>query len=120
MNSLITLDPSGPVPVARLSGEIDLANARRVRDDLSAIASGAEGLIIDLSGVPYLDSAGVRLLFQLARDLGQRERPLLVTLPVGSPLRRILKLTSFHEVAAICDDTEAAFDLIAPRTAEDP
>lgn len=120
MSSLITPDASGPVPVARVTGEIDLANARRVRDDLVAMASDAEGLIVDLTGVPYLDSAGVRLLFQLARDLGQRDRPLLVTLPVDSPLRRVLKVTSFHEVAAICDDTEAAFDLIARPTGEEP
>lgn len=116
MSRLIALDLSGPVPVARVNGEIDLANAPQARHDLLAMASDAEAFVVDLSEVPYLDSAGVRVLFQLARELRQRDRPLLVTLPVGSPLRRILKVTSFHEVAAICDDTAAAFDVIAGQT----
>lgn len=115
MSRLITPDLSGPVPVARVTGEIDLANAPRARDDLLAIAADASGLVVDLSEVPYLDSAGVRILFHLARDLRQRDQTLAVTLPVGSPLRRVLKITSFHEVAAICDGLDAAFKFIAER-----
>src|ERR1051325_3026444 len=99
MSRLITPDPSGPAPVARVTGEIDLANAARARDDLLAIAADAQGLVVDLTEVPYLDSAGVRILFHLARDLRRRGQMLVVTVPVGSPLRRLLKITSFHEVA---------------------
>jgi anti-anti-sigma factor len=115
---LINPDASGPVPVARITGEIDLANAPRVREEVLAMAVGAKGLVVDLTEVPYLDSAGVKVLFQLARDLRQRDQSLLVTMPVGSPLRRVLKITNFHEVAPICDDIEAAFELIARRAAE--
>ena len=115
MSRLITPDPSGPVPVARVTGEIDLANAPRACDDLLAIAANAQGLVVDLTEVPYLDSAGVRILFQLARDLRRRDQTLVVTVPVGSPLRRLLKITSFHEVAPVCDGLDAAFNLIAER-----
>jgi anti-anti-sigma factor len=117
VSKLITPDVSGPVPVARVTGEIDLANAPHVREEVLALAAGVNGLIVDLTDVPYLDSAGVKVLFQLARDLRQRDQALLVTIPAGSPLRRVLKITNFHEVAAICDDIEAAFNLIAPGTA---
>jgi len=115
MSRLITSDPSGPVPVARVTGEIDLANAARARDDLLAIAADAPGLVVDLTAVPYLDSAGVKLLFQLARDLRLRDRTLVVTVPTGSPLRRLLKITNFPEVAPLCDGLDAAFDLIVER-----
>jgi len=114
MSELVTADTSGPVPVARIAGEIDLANAARVREDAVALAADAPGLIVDLTTVSYLDSAGVRVLFQLARDLRQRDQSLLVIVPVGSPLRRVLKITSFHEVAPICDDIEAAFKFLTP------
>jgi len=113
MSRLITPDLSGPVPVARVTGEIDLANATRARDDLLAIAADAPALIVDLTEVPYLDSAGVRILFHVARDLRRRDQALVVTLAVGSPLRRVLKITSFHEVATLCDGLDAAFDLLA-------
>ena len=116
MSRLITADRSGPVPVARVTGEVDSANAPRALDDLLAIAADAPGLVVDLTEVPYLDSAGVKILFQLARVLSRRDQVLVVTVPVGSPLRRLLKITSFHEVAPVCDGLDAAFDLIAERT----
>jgi stage II sporulation protein AA (anti-sigma F factor antagonist) len=115
MNRLVTPDASGPAPVARVSGEIDLTNAPRLRDELLAMTADIEALIVDLTEVPYLDSAGVKALFQVARDLRRRDQAFLVTLPTGSPLRRVLKITGFHEVAAICDDVEAAFNLLARR-----
>ncbi len=120
MRKLVTADASGPVPVARVTEEIDLANAPRLRQAVLAMAVDVDGLVVDLTEVPYLDGAGVEVLFELARELRQRDHPLLVTMPIGSPLRRVLKVTSFHEVAAICDDVEAAFDLIAQRPRDDP
>ena len=116
MSRLVTPDVSGLAPVARVGGEIDLANAPRLREELLAMmASDAEALVVDLGEVSYLDSAGVKALFQVARDLRQRDQALLVTMPMASPLRRVLKITGFHEVAAICDDVEAAFNLIGRR-----
>jgi anti-anti-sigma factor len=117
MSRLVTPDASGLAPVARVSGEIDLANAARLHEELLAMAHEVEALVVDLTGVSYLDSAGVKALFQVARDLRQREQALFVTMPIGSPLRRVLKITGFHEVAAICDDIEAAFNLIGRRPA---
>jgi anti-sigma B factor antagonist len=112
---VVSPDTSGIVPVARISGEIDLANAAQLRDAVLALAAGdAHGLIVDLTEVSYLDSSGVRVLFQLARDLRQHDQTFLVTVPVGSPLRRVLKITGLHEVAPICDDLDAALNLAAP------
>ncbi len=117
MNKLVVSpDTSGPIPVARISGEIDLANAPRMRDEVLALALGdVHGLIVDLTEVSYLDSSGVKVLFQLARDLRQHDQRLLVTVPVGSPLHRVLKITGLQEVAPICDDLDAAFNLVAQR-----
>ena len=119
MDPLVSVDMSGPVPVARISGEIDLANGPRLRDDILAVAvADVQGLVVDLTAVSYLDSSGVKVLFQLARDLRQHDQALLVTVPVCSPLRRVLKITRFHEVAPICDDLDAAFDLVPRRPGE--
>lgn len=116
---VVSPDTSGPVPVTRISGEIDLANAARMRDEVLALAVGdVRGLIVDLTMVSYLDSSGVKALFQLARDLRQHDQTLLVTVPVGSPLRRVLKVTGLHEVAPICDDLDAAFTLVAESPGE--
>ena len=43
---------------------------------------------------------------------------LVVTVPKSSPLRRLLKITNFQEVAPICDDAETAVELIAKGLGE--
>jgi anti-anti-sigma factor len=114
MREMVTPDFSGPVPVARVAGEVDLANATRLRQELMALATDEVcGLVVDVTDVPYADSAGVRVLFDLARDLRRRNQSLAVTVPVSSPLRRLLKITNFQEVAPICDDAQTAAQLIA-------
>jgi anti-anti-sigma factor len=116
MRQVVTADLSGPVPVARVAGDIDLSNAARIRQDLLALATDdVDGLVVDITDVPYVDSAGIKVLFDLARDLRRRNLSLVVTVPAGSPLRRLLKITNFQEVAPICDDAETAFELIAKR-----
>jgi anti-sigma B factor antagonist len=113
MSALVTADLSGPVPVARVTGEVDLSNAVRLRQELSALATDeVGGLVVDVTEVPYVDSAGIKVLFDLARDLHRRDLMLVVTVPVSSPIRRLLKITNFQEVAPICDDTETAVELI--------
>jgi STAS domain len=49
--------------VARLTGEIDLSNAPSLeRTMLDSVPNTATGMVVDLSGVSYLDSAGIRML----------------------------------------------------------
>jgi anti-anti-sigma factor len=81
------------VPIVRLEGEIDLSNADGTFAMLSEVADGdAPALILDLSGLGYLDSAGVRLLFRLARSVVEDGGTLLVVVPHGAPVRRVLEL----------------------------
>ena len=112
MHRLVTLDASGPLPVARVAGEIDLANATRLRQELLGLADEFDWLIVDLTAVSYADSSGIKVLFDLARDLRRRSQSLAVAVPASSPLRRLLKITNFQEVAPICDDVEIAVELI--------
>jgi anti-anti-sigma factor len=83
------------VIVARLKGEIDMSNA----DDLGrmigrSVSNAALGVILDLSGVTYLDSAGIRLLFELGNRLGQRGQRIGVAIGEEAPLRKVLRLTN--------------------------
>ena len=119
MSELVTADLSWSIPVARVAGEVDLANAPRLRRRLLELATEeAGGLIVDLTEVSYADSAGIKVLFDLARDMRQRDLSLAVSLPVSSPLRRLLKITNFQEVAPICDDADTAYELLAKAPCE--
>jgi anti-anti-sigma factor len=88
---------AGDVVIVRVTGEVDLAESPRVREQLAAAVSNAAlGLVLDLSGVRYLDSAGVRLLFQLRRRLEQHRQQLRLIVPEGGLVRRVLAFASLE------------------------
>ena len=66
------------IPVVTVAGEIDMSNADRFRDAL-ALAAAADGgaFVVDLTGVEYLDSAGVHALFAHASRIRLIAGPLL-------------------------------------------
>ena len=102
------LDREG-VSVARVHGEIDLSNADSIFSTLaSAGAPPTGGLIVDLSDVGYLDSAGVRLLFRLARALGETDRALRTVVPGDANIRRVLELANVHEQIGLDESEDAA------------
>jgi anti-anti-sigma factor len=95
--------------VARLRGEVDLANARDLEAELTdAVPNDATGLVLDLTDTAYLDSSGVRLLFGLAESLHRRSQELSLVVPTESPTRRVLELCGVEQVATIAERVDAA------------
>jgi anti-sigma B factor antagonist len=52
----------GTLVVGRLEGEVDLSNAAALEARISAALRDAPALVLDLTDVSYLDSAGLALL----------------------------------------------------------
>ena len=90
------------VVVAGLSGEIDLSNAAEITGALlRGVPNEALGLVIDLSEVSYLDSAGVRMLAELDHRLGWRAQVLRVVAPEESRSRRVLEIAGLERVLSL-------------------
>jgi anti-anti-sigma factor len=105
----LVVTSAGPVPVAVLEGEVDMGNARDIRDSLlDAVTNHAPGLVIDLSAITYLDSAGIHVVFDVARRLHSRQQQLFVVVPGASPIRRVLTLTNVSAVAPMHEQREDA------------
>ena len=100
---LIEILQENEVVVARLAGEFDFADADRVSTELiSATPNDAMGLVLDLSEVSYIDSSGVRTLFDLAGRLEVCRQRLAIVLPESSTIRRLIKITKLDEVVLLC------------------
>ena len=71
---------SDGVPVVVVVGEIDMSNAGRFREALGAGAEAGAGgaFVVDLSGVEYLDSAGINALYEYVARVRLIAAPLLV------------------------------------------
>jgi anti-anti-sigma factor len=106
---------SGLIKVARLEEDIDLGNMARVAQELEDSISPLDiGLVVDLSAVRFIDSAGVRVLFRLAEHLDHSAQLLAIVSPVGSAVRRVLDLASFRKVGAVVDDLDSATNILKP------
>jgi len=94
-------------PVARLTGAVDLSNVEELGLRLErSVSNRAQGLVLDLSAVTYLDSTGLRLIFRLARQLGDRQQRLRLVVPETSRITRVLTLAGVGSVAEIVPDLD--------------
>jgi anti-sigma B factor antagonist len=98
----------GHVVVAHLAGEIDLSNA----DDIGGaivleVPHESAALVLDLSAVDYVDSAGIRLIYQLRQKLRARGQALRIVIPADSPTNDALRLAgvadSIHTLETVDD-----------------
>ena len=109
----------GDVVVARLRGEIDLANARPIGSLVSgAVPNEAAGVVLDLSDVTYLDSSGVHLVFELSERLASRQQRLALVVPEEARIRRVLDLVNVRAVLPVTTTAAAGVDAVRAGTAD--
>jgi len=100
---------SEPIPVVRLSGDVDLARAPALREELmTAVNNRHEGLVVDLTGADYLDSAGVNVLFEVAEELQRHQLGMALVIPPDSIVEKVVTLVDLGSVAPVERDVEAA------------
>jgi anti-sigma B factor antagonist len=76
-------------PVVTAVGEIDMSNADKFRDALGQAAADGGRLVVDLTGVEYLDSAGVHALVAFMPGLALIASPLLAPVLAISGLSEV-------------------------------
>ncbi|MGH2784554.1 MAG: STAS domain-containing protein [Actinomycetota bacterium] len=81
-----------------LEGEIDLVNVDAVDEEIRSALDDSSRIVVDLSLTDYIDSAGLRLLFTLARAVGDR---LTIVLPEDSPLQRVVTMVGLPQVVTL-------------------
>ncbi|MEV8508086.1 STAS domain-containing protein [Actinoplanes sp. NPDC051475] len=107
----VTFASLGEAEVVRLAGEIDLANAPEIGREIFRHADGASAMVIDLTAVSFLDSAGVRLLDALVGDLDAAGTRIKLVVGETGPARMTLELCAFREDLLATDLDRAAKEL---------
>jgi anti-anti-sigma factor len=85
------VEQDGEALVVSAFGELDLLNAKTLEAELRrAIAGDASRVILDLGGVSFIDSAGLRVVLFMARQsLGNGGR--LRLLRGSAPVERVIE-----------------------------
>ena len=97
----------GGVTVLRLAGDVDLDAAAYLGEVLSAACSATQGcLVVDVSGVAFLDAAGLGRLIAAHNHLLQQGRPGLAVWGAAPIVRRVFEIT---QTTSLLDDRELTF-----------
>ncbi|MEI8307801.1 MAG: STAS domain-containing protein [Chloroflexales bacterium] len=88
---------------------IDAFNAPELRAALDQqLEGGARRFVLDLTNVPFLDSAGMAVLVRLLKRSRDQGGDVRLVWPTEEAARRIIKLTKFDRVFTMADTAEAA------------
>jgi anti-anti-sigma factor len=107
----VTFTSFGDAELVSLTGEIDLANSAEIGKAIVARINRAGKVLIDLTMVSFLDSAGVRLLDALVGDLRAHGTPTRLVVGERGPARTTLQLCAFREDVLTTDLERAAAEL---------
>jgi anti-sigma B factor antagonist len=96
----------GDASVLAVSGELDLRTSPELEDRLSLVFDrGAELVILDLRGIEFMDSTGLRVLLsahQRAHQSGRR----FALVKGADQVERVLTLTGVRDLLTVVDAPE--------------
>jgi stage II sporulation protein AA (anti-sigma F factor antagonist) len=106
-------DQIGDVLVVLPEGQINSANAAGVEADLMArIEKGANKLVLDLSRLEYISSAGLRVVLVLAKTLKQKAGT-LVLCSIQPHVREVFDISGFLSILTVVDTRDQAVAKLA-------
>jgi anti-sigma B factor antagonist len=98
---------NGPVAVVAPTGELDLSGAAVLQAELDRLADEGElgGVVLDLRGLEFMDSSGLRLV--VLADMQAREAGRRFALVRGDEtVHRVFEITRMSDRLQFVDDPE--------------
>lgn len=109
----VTINRQTGTLIAVALGRVDSTNANEFQEQLTeAFEGGERGVILDLGGLSYISSAGLRVILLLAKSLRSRKAKFAVCSP-SEPIRELFEISGFAQIIPVhCTQGEsiAAFD----------
>jgi anti-sigma B factor antagonist len=96
-------------------GEIDLESSPAARETMLKCFKKTGNVIVDLSGVTYIDSSGVASMVEVLQASRKNGSPFSLT-AVSEPTRRVLELARLDKVFTLYDSVDEALDKQAGNT----
>lgn len=91
----------GDQAVLTVSGEVDVYTAPTLREHiLTAIGEGARTVVVDLSGVAFMDSTGLGVMVGALKRMRQGEGRLVVVCD-SEPVLKIFTVTGLMDVFGV-------------------
>ena len=111
----VGIEREDKIIVAVLTGEVDMSNAASVRQQIAeSVTPDDDALLVDLSELSFIDSAGLHMMIELGTVLDERRQHLLLCVPHGSPIERAIEIVGLSRSVSVHSDRGEAME--AART----
>jgi anti-sigma B factor antagonist len=105
----VSLSSDGDIVVASLRGEIDMSNAGELGETIGrALTNDVLALVLDLTAVEYVDSAGIHVIYGLHERLRAPGQDIRVVIAPGALIAEALRLADIPRAVGVADSVEAA------------
>ena len=94
--------------IAKAEGRIDGVNARDFEEALkAAISTDDNTVVMDLEGLSYISSAGLRVILLIAKTLRKRNADLILC-SLSDPIREVFEISGFDKIIPVHASREQA------------
>ena len=102
------------ITVATLFGELDSRTAPVVQEQLAAMPRPQARVLLDMSGVSYISSAGLRALLMLYRQMAANNGQVALV-GLAESIQDVMSVTGFLEFFAAYDTLEEGLAALADQ-----
>lgn len=99
----LLVEERGNITVINLAGKLNAANVSSVQDDILAKAGTNCHVLLDLSHVDYLSSAGIRMLLLLYRRILDHNG-MIALAGLNEDVRDVMEITGFMDLFTVYDN----------------
>ena len=97
----LTIERQGKTLIAVASGRVDGTNAGEFQTELTGAIDGDDpSVVLDLGGLSYISSAGLRVILLVAKTMRSKDAQFAVCSPSES-VREIFEISGFAQIIPV-------------------
>jgi anti-anti-sigma factor len=100
----VTSEPLDDARLVRAAGEIDVSTVAALRSEVDAAREEGATVLLDLSGVTFIDSSGLHLLLEASQSSAVSDWAFFVVQP-SEVVQRLIKVTGTADMLTMVDPT---------------
>jgi anti-sigma B factor antagonist len=107
----VNIRPEGGVHVVELSGELDANTSPVAQQQILPLATPGSRILLDMSGVSFMSSAGLRLILSMYRQVSAQNGTIALA-GLSEDLKDTMSMTGFLSFFTIYDTTQSGVEAL--------
>lgn len=107
----ININTVEQITVVTLAGDIDASNAADVQKEVLPLVQAESRILMDMRKVPYMSSAGLRMLLSLYRQVTAKDGK-VVLVGLSEEIRDTMSVTGFLDFFITCETVDSGLAVL--------